>query len=243
MTSKLTVDIGLRWEYYTPFVGIADKGGLSNYNPENNTVEVAGYGNISQNVGVKNNFKNFAPRLGVSYRFGEKTVLRAGFGTTIVPFPDNRYAYNFPVKQSEQFNAPNLYSTATSMAEGFGDAHHLPGPGQRRHRRERLATQERAALVRAAGPQGREAPQLEHRPAARAAIGPGRRGRLRRQRGPGHRHRRLGPERGPDAGRREQRPALLPEVRPHRRASSASSPRTRPTTRCRPSSIAASRTA
>jgi hypothetical protein len=120
VTPKLTVDLGLRWEYYTPFVGIADKGGLSNYNPANNTVEVAGYGNIPQGVGVKSNYNNFAPRLGASYRFDQKTVLRAGFGTTIVPFPDNRYAYNFPVKQSEQFNAPNSYSAAGAMAKGFG---------------------------------------------------------------------------------------------------------------------------
>ena len=42
MTPKLTVDLGLRWEYYTPLVGIEDQGGLSNYDPSNNTVEVAG---------------------------------------------------------------------------------------------------------------------------------------------------------------------------------------------------------
>ncbi len=128
VTSKLTVDLGLRWEYYTPFVGIADKGGLSNYNPANNTVEVAGYGNVPQDVGVQKNFKNFAPRLGASYRFGEKTVLRAGFGTTIVPFPDNRYAYNFPVKQSEQFNSPNAYTSAGSMGKGFGEPTIFPVP-------------------------------------------------------------------------------------------------------------------
>ena len=56
----------------------------------------------------------------MSYRFNEKTVLRAGFGTTIVPFPDNRYAYNFPVKQTNQFNAPNSFAPASPMAAGFG---------------------------------------------------------------------------------------------------------------------------
>ena len=128
VTPKLTVDLGLRWEYYSPFVGIADQGGLSNYNPSNNTVEVAGYGNIPQNVGVRSNWANFAPRVGASYRFDDKTVLRAGFGTTIVPFPDNRYAYNFPVKQSEQFNAPNGFAAAGSMAAGFGSPNTFPVP-------------------------------------------------------------------------------------------------------------------
>jgi hypothetical protein len=119
-TPKLTLDLGLRWEYYTPFVGIEDQGGLSNYDPSNNTVRIAGYGDIPQNIGVESTWTNFAPRLGASYRFDEKTVLRAGFGTTIVPFPDNRYAYNFPVKQTEQFPAPNSFAPAGKMADGFG---------------------------------------------------------------------------------------------------------------------------
>ena len=128
VTPKLTVDLGLRWEYYTPLVGIEDQGGLSNYDPSNNTVEVAGYGSIPQNIGVESTWTNFAPRLGASYRFDEKTVLRAGFGTTIIPFPDNRYAYNFPVKQTEQFNAPNGFAPAGSMAAGFGAPTFFPIP-------------------------------------------------------------------------------------------------------------------
>jgi outer membrane receptor protein involved in Fe transport len=128
VTPKLTVDLGLRWEYYTPLVGIEDQGGLSNYDPTNNTVQVAGYGSIPQNIGVESTWTNFAPRLGASYRFDEKTVLRAGFGTTIIPFPDNRYAYNFPVKQTEQFTAPNSFAPAGSMANGFGPPTVFPIP-------------------------------------------------------------------------------------------------------------------
>jgi len=128
VTPKLTVDLGLRWEYYTPLVGIEDQGGLSNYDPSTNTVRVAGYGDIPQNIGVDSTWTNFAPRLGASYRFDEKTVLRAGFGTTIVPFPDNRYAYNFPVKQTEVFTAPNSFAPAGKMANGFGAPTFFPIP-------------------------------------------------------------------------------------------------------------------
>lgn len=128
VTQKLTVDLGLRWEYYTPLVGIESKGGLSNYDPSNNTVRIAGYGSVPQNIGVKSTWTNFAPRLGTSYRFDEKTVARAGFGTTIVPFPDNRYAYNFPVKQTNQFNAPNAFSSPRRMATGFGAPDFFPIP-------------------------------------------------------------------------------------------------------------------
>ena len=128
VSPKLTVDLGLRWEYYTPLVGIADQGGLSNYDPSNNTVQIAGYGSIPQNIGVESTWTNFGPRLGAAYRFDEKTVLRAGFGSTIVPFPDNRYAYNFPVKQTEVFTAPNSFASAGKMANGFGPPTFFPIP-------------------------------------------------------------------------------------------------------------------
>jgi hypothetical protein len=122
VSKRLTIDLGLRHEFYTPHTGIVKKGGLSNYDITSNTLQVAGYGAIPFNVGVKNYYKNFAPRLGAAFRFNDKTVLRAGFGTSIIPFPDNRYATNFPVKQNNQFNPPNNFAVAGSMAAG------LPAP-------------------------------------------------------------------------------------------------------------------
>jgi hypothetical protein len=119
VTQKLTVDLGLRHEYYSPLVGLVDKGGLSNYDPSNNTLRVAGYGDIPQDIGVHQKKTNFAPRLGIAYRFDDKTVIRAGFGTSFSPFPDNRYAFNFPVKQNNQFNAVNSFQPAGSLAKGF----------------------------------------------------------------------------------------------------------------------------
>jgi hypothetical protein len=128
VTPKLTMDLGLRWEYYTPLVGIADKGGLSNYDPSNNTVRIAGYGDVPQDIGVKSTWTNFAPRFGLAYRFNDETVARAGFGTTIVPFPDNRYAYNFPVKQTNVTTAPNSFAPAGKMQNGFGPPDFFPIP-------------------------------------------------------------------------------------------------------------------
>jgi hypothetical protein len=119
VTQKLTLDLGLRHEYYRPFTGLAEKGGLSNYDPANNTARVIGFGDIPSDLGVTATWKNFAPRLGAAYRFTDKTVVRAGFGTTIIPFPNNSYAFNFPVKQNNQFNPANSFATAGSMAAGF----------------------------------------------------------------------------------------------------------------------------
>lgn len=120
VTKKLTVNLGMRHEYYTPLIGLVDKGGLSNYNPANNTEIVAGFGDVPQNIGVKGTWKNFVLRSGISYRLTDKSVIRGGYGASIIPFPDNSYAFNFPVKQN--FVAPtpaNNFLPAGSLAAGF----------------------------------------------------------------------------------------------------------------------------
>ncbi len=121
LSKKLTLTLGLRHEYYTRLIGIVGKGGLSNYDPATNTALVAGFGSVSSSAGVSATWKNFAPRFGLAYRLNDRTVARFGFGTTIIPFPDNSYAFNFPVKQNNVFNAPNSFLPAGSMAAGFPD--------------------------------------------------------------------------------------------------------------------------
>ena len=119
-TSKITIDLGLRHEYYTPLVGLAAKGGLSNYDPATNSLRIAGYGDNPENVGVRSYYKNFAPRTGISYRMTDRSVVRAGYGVSTIPFPDNSYAFNYPVKQNNQFTTPNTFaSTTVHMADGF----------------------------------------------------------------------------------------------------------------------------
>ncbi len=118
-SSRLTVDLGLRWEYYDPIVGLAGKGSLSNYDPATNSLLVSGYGSVADDFGIKKDFNNFNPRLGASYRLNEKTVIRGGFGASTTPFPDNRYAFNYPVKQNNSYSPLNSYSAAGSMAAGF----------------------------------------------------------------------------------------------------------------------------
>jgi hypothetical protein len=58
------------------------------------------------NLGLKNHKGYFAPRLGIAYRFTDKTVIRTGFGISYTPFPDNKYAWdNYPVKGNVGLNA------------------------------------------------------------------------------------------------------------------------------------------
>jgi outer membrane receptor protein involved in Fe transport len=103
VTPKFSADIGVRWEFY-PAATPAAKGGFSNYNPNNNTLIVSGIGGIPNDLGIATHYKYFAPRLGLAYRLKESTVVRAGFGISYTPFPDNSYAYNFPVRANNAFN-------------------------------------------------------------------------------------------------------------------------------------------
>jgi hypothetical protein len=119
-TPKLTVDLGLRWEYYDPMVGLAGKGSLSNYDPATNALLISGYGSVADDFGIKKDLNNLSPRLGASYRLDDKTVIRGGFGASTTPFPDNRYAFNYPVKQTNTYQTPNPYSpTPVTMGTGF----------------------------------------------------------------------------------------------------------------------------
>src|SRR5262249_13446779 len=120
VSPKLTIDLGLRHEYYTPFIGLVDQGGLSSYDPATNTLQVAGYGAVPQNLGVQSYWKNWGPRTGFSYRLNEHTVVRGGYGVSTMPFPDNSYAYNYPVKQNNVFNPANSFAVApVTMSQGF----------------------------------------------------------------------------------------------------------------------------
>ena len=114
----VTVDIGLRHEYYTPLVGLADRGGMASYDPDNNTLRVAGYGDIPNDLGVQSYWRNFSPRTGVSWRLNETNVVRAGYGVSALPWPGS-YGLNYPVKQNNQLNPANSFVTAGSMAAGL----------------------------------------------------------------------------------------------------------------------------
>jgi hypothetical protein len=103
VTPKLSADIGVRWEFYPPATPVKP-GGFSNYNPANNTLVLSGIGGNPDDLGIATHYKYFAPRLGLAYRLRESTVLRAGFGISYTPFPDNSYAYNFPVRANNAFN-------------------------------------------------------------------------------------------------------------------------------------------
>ncbi len=118
-TRDLTLTYGLRWEFYPPATP-RSSGGFSQYDPAANLLDVAGYGAIPRDLGLRVNYRNFQPRIGAAYRAGARTVVRAGFGISNTPFQDNNYAFNYPVRQNISFNSTSSYTAAPANLEtGF----------------------------------------------------------------------------------------------------------------------------
>jgi hypothetical protein len=91
LTSRLTLDYGVRWDYYT--TPIYDDGYMSNFDPTTGGVIIANgtYTSVSTfypkaativigNPVPKANTKNFRPRAAAAYRINNNLVLRGGYG-------------------------------------------------------------------------------------------------------------------------------------------------------------------
>jgi hypothetical protein len=91
VNAKLTVDMGLRWDYLPSFEEVKDRWSFLNPNQTNSLtgtlgqIQFAGnYGGTGVSCGcrtpVNNYMKNFGPRIGIAYTVNDKTVFRLGFG-------------------------------------------------------------------------------------------------------------------------------------------------------------------
>jgi outer membrane receptor protein involved in Fe transport len=80
VSKDLTLNLGLRWELYFPeSVNANGNGALLNL--DDGYLHVAGIGQVPRDMGWTIEKKNmFAPRLGMTYKLDETTVLRAGYG-------------------------------------------------------------------------------------------------------------------------------------------------------------------
>lgn len=80
--SWLTLNLGVRWETYTPISDAHNQ--FANFQMKPLKVMVAGQG-TSSSGGVKGDYSNFSPRLGFAAKLGHGTVVRAGFGYSYYP--------------------------------------------------------------------------------------------------------------------------------------------------------------
>jgi hypothetical protein len=78
VTRKLTLNLGLRWEYYSPYVEVADR--IANFDADTVTLKIANRDGVDRYAGVNRDFKDWAPRFGFAYQALSHTVVRGGYG-------------------------------------------------------------------------------------------------------------------------------------------------------------------
>jgi hypothetical protein len=111
VTPKLTVNYGLRWEVYFP-ESVNGKGNGGFANPQEGIIRVAGYGKFGLNGNIDNDWRAFAPRVGIAYQVTPKTVVRMGYGRSydIGVFGSNfghAVTQNLPVLANQGVSASN----------------------------------------------------------------------------------------------------------------------------------------
>ena len=126
---KLTLDLGLRWEYY-PIMHRADGRGVDRLDLSTLDVLIAGRGGNDQNSGMKAGLNNFAPRLGGIYRLNDKTVFRTGYGLTYNATPWARAVRgdnDYPVTIASSFFNNEPFAFYAPLAQGIP---RIVGPDQ-----------------------------------------------------------------------------------------------------------------
>jgi hypothetical protein len=93
VSSRLTLNLGLRWDFFGPFYEVNNL--MSFFNPTLANPAAGGYPGALQFAGngtdschcsdpVNSHYKNFGPRVGAAYSLNDKTVLRAGYAIMYV---------------------------------------------------------------------------------------------------------------------------------------------------------------
>jgi len=111
-TSRLTLNLGLRYEYSTPYWEKDNV--LSNFDPATKSMVMAKDGSISDRALVNPDRNNFGPRLGFAYTLTPGTVIRGGYGVSYVHFSRAGGGDLLPINGPQVINAVVNQSVPTS---------------------------------------------------------------------------------------------------------------------------------
>jgi hypothetical protein len=120
MTRKLTLNYGLRWDYFSPPSEELDR--WANFNPTTGKMDIAGRNGVSLTAGVLPYRKNWGPRVGFAYQVLPNTVLRGGFGLFYNASGSEalnmRLARNIPFGLTSSVS-PGDITPGTTVSQGF----------------------------------------------------------------------------------------------------------------------------
>ena len=112
-TPNLTVNYGIRYEYY-PFAN-RDHTGVFRFDPATSNVLIGGRGNTPTNTGEDVGHGQLVPRLGINYRINDKTVIRAGAGLTVDPENYRFFRDSYPALITLNNTGANNYIPAGAL--------------------------------------------------------------------------------------------------------------------------------
>jgi hypothetical protein len=126
VTDALTVNIGVRYDFMTPPYEANNQ--MANFDPAGNggagALVFATDGSLEERALVKPDKNNFAPRAGLVYQLGERTIIRGGFGVFYNQFErigsEDQLALNPPGLRSVDISAASGATTPVLfMRNGF----------------------------------------------------------------------------------------------------------------------------
>ncbi len=119
VSPRMTINLGLRYEYY-PLMSRARGKGIERYDPDTNLMYLGGRGSTPKNAGIEVSKALLSPRAGLAYRLDDVTVLRTGFGLNYSPMPFSRpMRGQYPITVALDFARPNTFELFRSLADGI----------------------------------------------------------------------------------------------------------------------------
>lgn len=133
VTSKFTLNLGLRYEFFSPVYERFNA--QANFNPNTGVLDIPADDNVTltpalaailpvnhmaSNALVSSDYHNFAPRLGLAYRVASRLVVRSAFGVFYNgeengPYSNPSPGFNPPYFVSESFVAPCSLPSANAV--------------------------------------------------------------------------------------------------------------------------------
>ncbi|MDR3714286.1 MAG: TonB-dependent receptor, partial [Puia sp.] len=128
--TKLTVNYGTRYEYFT--IPVHDHNGPFEYLPQVpttvtdsfgthtvGTVFIGGTGNTPASAFISNGRGMFVPRVGIDYRTDNKTVIRTGYGISVDPQNLLNARNTYPAQIALSQSGANSYVPTTNFTTGI----------------------------------------------------------------------------------------------------------------------------
>ena len=125
-TPTLTLNLGVRYDVFTPFTEVNNA--ISSFNPATASITVANQNGVNQYAGIDPTWTNVAPRIGFAYTAARNTVLRGGFGISYFPM---NYTSNASLKNQPFVSAFNCNNgNCPNPIPGVGGPGNGPGTFQ-----------------------------------------------------------------------------------------------------------------